>query len=332
MKRYGCLFEDMSSFENLLLAFKQAIQGVGKKYYSLKYWANLESNLFKLQKELKTENYQPNDYRYFKIYKPKERTIAVADFEDRVVHNAIVNILEPIYEKSFIYNSYATRKNKGTHKAIQKAQSYLKNNFWYFKTDIKKYFDSIDHNILNSILKRKIKDKKLLILIEKIITNGGDNGKGLPIGNLTSQFFANVYLDKLDHYLKDNLGIKYYIRYMDDFVVLSENKEYLKKLRKKIKEFLANNLKLQLKAKATFINSRTNGLPFLGTRIFTGTIRVKKENLERSINKIKLRERQYQTDKISEEKLQQSVNSIIAHLQNYNSYNLRKDIFSDSSW
>mgnify|MGYP000698110521 FL=1 len=208
MKRYGYLFADVVSFENLLSAFKQAFQGVGKKYYSLKYWANLESNLFKLQEELKKGSYQPGDYRYFKIYKPKEREIAVADFRDRIVHHGIVNILEPIYERIFIYNSYATRKNKGTHKAVKKAQQYLQDNFWYFKTDIKKYFDSIDHQLLISILNRKIKNQQLLDLMTKIIFNGGEQGKGLPIGNLTSQFLANIYLDQLDHYLKDKLGVK----------------------------------------------------------------------------------------------------------------------------
>jgi len=332
MKRYGHLFEDVISFDNLLSAFTKAFQGVGKKYYSLKYWADLENNLLTLQNQLNTGVYQPKDYRYFKIYQPKERIIAVSDFEDRVVHNAIVNILEPIYEKVFIYHSYATRKNKGTHKAVEKVQQYLKYNYWYFKTDIKKYFNSIDHEILFQLLQRKIKDKKLLGLIKKIIKNGGEDGKGLPIGNLTSQFFANVYLNYFDHYLKDKLQVKYYVRYMDDFAILNGNKEYLKKLRLKIEEFLQKNLKLKLKTKATFINTQTNGLPFLGTRIFPNTIRIKKENLQRSLNKINLREKQYRKSKITEEKLQQSVNSIIAYLSYYDTYKLREDIFNDSNW
>ena len=327
MKRYGYLYEKITSFDNLLSAFKKAYQGVGKKSYSLEYWVKLEPKLIELQRELINETYQPRDYRYFKVYIPKERTIAVADFRDRIVHHAIVNILEPIYEKVFIYNSYATRKNKGTHKAVKKAQDFLRENYWYFKTDVKKYFDSIDHKILYSVITRKIKDRKLLGLIKKIIKNGGKQGKGLPIGNLTSQFFANIYLDQLDHYIKDNLRVNSYLRYMDDFVVLSDDKEYLKTLWKKIEAFLHSNLDLRLKPSASFINSRTNGLSFLGTRIFPNTIRVKKENLDRSIHKIKTREKEYKQGEITEAKLQQSVNSIIAHLSNYNTYNLRKDIF-----
>lgn len=328
MKRYGYLYEKIISFENLLLAFKKAYQGVGRKSYSLEYWGRLEQKLLKLQEELINQTYQPSNYRYFTIYKPKERNIAVADFRDRIVHHAIVNVLEPIYEKVFIYHSYATRKNKGTHKAIKTAQKYLRTNFWYFKTDVKKYFNSIDHQILYSIITRNIKDSKLLKLIKNIIHNGGQQGKGLPIGNLTSQFFANIYLDQLDHYLKDKLGVKSYLRYMDDFVVFSDDKQYLKDLWEKIEAFLDSSLDLRLKPSASFINSRTNGLPFLGTRIFPGIIRVKKENLDRSINKIKTREKEYKRGEISEEKLQQSVNSIIAHLNNYNTYNLRKDIFN----
>ena len=227
MKRHNNLYPKLISFNNLLIASKKALKGTTSKKDSLIYFYHLETNILKLQLELVNLTYIPGKYKYFRIYEPKEREIAVAPFIDRVVHHAIINIIEPIYEKIFINNSYATRKEKGTHKAIYKAQSYIKKNKWYFKTDIRKYFNNINHNILLNIIKRKIKDKKLLLLIERIIRNGGKDGIGLPIGNLTSQFFANVYLDKFDHYIKEELQIKYYIRYMDDLVIFDNNKEKL---------------------------------------------------------------------------------------------------------
>ena len=194
--------------------------------------------MLELQQELINGRYKPSAYRYFKIFDPKERIISVASFKDRVVHHALINILEPIYERCFIYDSYATRKEKGTHLAINRAQTFLKEDPWFLKTDIDKYFDSINQGILMALLNRKIKDHRLLEVAQAIIENGGVNGVGLPIGNLTSQFFANVYLNPFDHFVKQQLGVKY-VRYMDDFVLFSKNKEELKSHKKAIKDYLA---------------------------------------------------------------------------------------------
>ncbi len=326
MKRYNNLYEKVYEFENLLNALKKSMRS-NKSQESFEYWNNMEYKLIELQKKLKNLSYMPKPYRYFTIYEPKERDISVANFEDRIVHHAIVSILEPIYEKVFIYDSYATRKEKGTHKAVYKAQEYLRENYFYFKTDIKKYFDNINHKIIMDILTRKIKDKGLINIIERIIKNSSETGVGLPIGNLTSQFFANVYLDRLDHYVKDNLGVKYYIRYMDDFVIFSDDIEYLKEMKIKVQLFLKEKLLLELKESATYINTRQNGLSFLGTRIFKNLIRIKKENLTRSIKKIKKREYEYYNGIITETKLQESVNSIIAHMKNYNINKFLKGIY-----
>ena len=220
--------------------------------------------MIELQNELIEATYQPNPYRYFKIYDPKERTISVADFRDRVVHHALINVLEPIYERVFIHDSYATRKNKGTHLAVERAQNFLLFNSWFFKSDIDKYFDSINHQTLLKLLQRKIKDEPLLEIITRIVYNSNDSKVGLPIGNLTSQFFANVYLNHFDQFVKRQLKAKYYIRYMDDFVVFHPDKNQLKTWRIPIRAFLIDELGLQLKAKATFLNSRQNGLTFLG--------------------------------------------------------------------
>src|SRR6056297_999097 len=163
---------------------------MGNLYPELCSFNNLVQNLTTLREGLEKETYQPGKYRTFEISDPKKRTISVAPFEDRVVHHAIVNILEPIYERRFIYDSYATRKDKGTHKAVRRAQTFLRSNKFYLKMDIQHYFDSVVQDILINIIAKKIKDKRLMRLIETIIRNGGDGMTGLPIGNLTSQFFA----------------------------------------------------------------------------------------------------------------------------------------------
>ena len=331
MIRYNNLFEKVFAFENLYYAFKKSLKGSGNTLDSSKFNYNYEKELLKLKSEIQSGIYKPQKYRYFIITDPKERTISVADFRDRVVHHAIINIIEPIFEKSFIFHSYATRKNKGTHRAINTAQKYLKNNYYYFKTDVSKYFDSIDHNILIDLIKRKIKDKRLIDLISIIIKNndiskGINIKKGLPIGNLTSQFFANIYLNGFDHFIKHKLKVKNYIRYMDDFVIFSNEKHSLKLIREEITDYLNIELKLSLKEKATFINTRQNGLPFLGVRIFPELIRIKKENVKRLKKRIKKRENELLTGKISPKKYTDSVISIVGYLKNYYTYKLMKSL------
>ncbi|MCB9291557.1 MAG: group II intron reverse transcriptase domain-containing protein [Lewinellaceae bacterium] len=268
MKRYGQLFENFTAFPNLLLAYQKARRGAVGKPEAQAFAFHLEGELFQLQDELMNGSYQPRPYRYFQIYDPKERTISVAAFRDRVVHHALINILEPIYERCFIFDSYATRKGKGTHKAIRRAQQFLRRTGWFWKSDIDKYFDSIRQDMLRDLLERKVKDKRLLEIAGRIVCNGGAEGVGLPIGNLTSQFFANVYLNGFDHFVKEDLGVKYYLRYMDDFALFSPDKTQLKSWRGPVRKYLNDNLGLQLKASASFLNSAPNGLTFLGRRIF----------------------------------------------------------------
>lgn len=316
MKRYNNLFEKIVNYENMLSALKKALKGAGRKNDSNRYWFEYERKILELIERIKKEKYCPKKYRSFKIYEPKERVIHIADFEDRIVHHAIVNILEKIYEKRFIYDSYATRKGKGVHKAVYRAQYYLKNNKYFLKSDIRKYFDSIDQKLLLGLIKKKVKCTKTIGLIGKILFNYGNKGKGLPIGNLTSQFFANVYLDVFDHYIKDQNGFKY-IRYMDDFVIFSNEKDKLKKILIEIREYLEKELELDLKDKVTFINKRENGLSFLGRRIYNAHIKIKRENFKRSIKKINRREYEYYYDLISEEKLQESIWSIYSYIYGY---------------
>ncbi len=288
---------------------------------------HMEEELLKLQRELRKKSYKPGQYRHFKIYDPKERTISVAPFRDRVVHHSIINIIEPIYEKTFIYDSYATRKDKGTHKAILRTQAFLRNNKWFLKADIKKYFESVDHALLIEIVKRRIKDKDTIELLEAIIRNGGKEDKGLPIGNLTSQFLANVFLDPFDHCIKEQLMVKCYVRYMDDFVILSDDKGFLKDIRLGIDDYLTNHLGLKLNTNVVMINQRANGLSFLGSRIYPNLLRIKKESLKRCMGKMQQKIKEWESGHIPEQHLLMSLNSINGYLSFFDSYMLRRKIF-----
>jgi hypothetical protein len=235
--------------------------------------------------------------------------------------------LEPIYERCFCFDSYATRKGKGVHAAVKRVQFFLKSHEYFFKSDVEKYFDSIDHEVLLNILSRKIKDRSLLLLCSVIIQSEGVNGKGLPIGNRTSQFFANVYLTPFDYFVQEQLKPGGYVRYMDDFVLFNRNKQTLKAFIPQMEAFLAAYLKLDLKPSATFLNNRQNGLSFLGTRIFPGLIRLRPENLRRMVQRIRGREGAFAAGEIEETVFLQSMNSYWAMLSYYAGlWPLRNDI------
>lgn len=326
MKKHKDLFPQIYSFENLLLAYKKARKGSGKSPQTLAFGFHLEKEILLLQEELRTGKWQPLPYHHFAIFDPKYRIISAAAFRDRVVHHALVNVIEPIYERCFIFDSYATRKGKGVHAARAKAQVFVRKYRWFYKMDIAQYFSSIDHHILIRQIEEKIKDKPLTELIVRIIRHASADGKGLPIGNLTSQFFANVYLDMLDHYLKDKLGIKGYLRYMDDFVIFSHDKQELKALEKQIIVFLENKLGLQLNPASCFLNQRANGLGFLGARIFPDNMRIRRENLKRVCKKMKARERAFENGFMDENSFLASQNSYYAYLESFDSLQLRRDL------
>ncbi len=242
MKRYRNLWPQIIAFENLLLASKKAQKS--KRFHPnvLKFNYNLESELFTLQEELIQKTYQPGKYRTFRIFEPKPRLISAAPYRDRVVHHALCNIIIPLLDKSFIDDSYANRQGFGTHRALKRLIDFARSSHYVLQCDIKKYFPCIDHLILKSLIRKKIKCVDTLWLIEKIIDCSNEQEtvldyfaednlltplerkKGLPIGNLTSQFFANIYLNGLDHYLKENVKARKYLRYVDDFALFSNDK------------------------------------------------------------------------------------------------------------
>ena len=330
MKRYGDLFEKVVDIQNLYLAAHKSFRGTKFKHTTASFYFHFENEILKMQKQLIDETYYPAVYRIFKIYEPKERNICCAEFYDRVVHHAIINILEPLFERRLIYETYACRVGKGTYNALKKSQAAVKKYKYYLKCDIKKYFESIDHVFLKSLLRKMIKDKKLLRLLDKIISHQPSYtplGKGLPIGNLTSQHFANIYLGELDLFVKHQLKCQEYIRYMDDFILFSHDKEELKDYLEKMRFYLLNELKLNLKEKVVKIAPVSEGLPFLGYRVFRGLIRLQRANLVRFRRKVKRKEKFFLKGKITQEDLTNSMMSLIAHISYGNTRNLRNTVF-----
>ncbi|MCB5284772.1 MAG: RNA-directed DNA polymerase (Reverse transcriptase) [Candidatus Cloacimonetes bacterium] len=337
-KRVGFLYDQLTSWSNLYLAYKKACRHKKRKEETSEWMFNCEKNLFDLQAELKEHRYQPRPYRYFMIREPKERVISVAAFRDRVVHHALVNIIEPIFETIFIKDSYATRKHKGLHLAVSSAQNYAGKHQWYMKLDIEQFFASVDHAILLGLIRRKIKDEEVLSLCATILGNQtesmkgygtcpGNGARGLPVGNLTSQFFANVYLNKLDHHVKQRLGFSAYVRYMDDFILFSDVAEKLKQALASIDAFLSQYLDLNIKPKSVQINRTQNGIPFLGYRIFPKLLRLRRENLQRCVKGIEKTEKAFMRGVIEAETLYQSTRSRMGFIGFANSNHLARSIW-----
>ena len=338
------LHEQLVAFDNLYFAAKDALAGKRTKTAPAKFYLNLSENLVNLQQALISENYMPGKYTTFYIYEPKKRLISAAPFVDRVVHHAICRIIEPIFEKSFIYDSYACRKGKGTHAAINRFTKYSRRYKYALKVDIKKYFPSIDFEILKAQIHKKINDTKLINLIYKIINNSNpqepifeyfpgdelftpyERKKGLPIGNLTSQFFANIYLNRFDHYIKDDLGVKAYIRYVDDMVFFNENKTYLLDLQKKVQAYLAH-YRVKLHPNKCNIFQTIKGIPFLGFVIYPEYRLLKGESIIRCKRRLEKLQRQYSEGKIDLGDVRSSVHSWIGHAKHGDTYGLRKSIF-----
>lgn len=288
-KKYKNLFDSIVDIDNLRLAYKKTVNG-GNRFTTghLRFKEHKEANLLLLQQKLISNTYQRGEYHCFEVYEPKKRVINALPFKDRVVQHAINNIIEPIFEKTFYSCSYACRKNKGTHKGVKAVQSTIrrmsqKAEVYYLKMDFSKYFYSIDKQILFKEIKRKISDTKLLLLLENF---DSDREKGLPIGNLTSQLFANIYGHIFDRFIKTRLRVKYYFRYMDDSVILSHDKKSLKRLQRALRLFAYLFMKLKF-SKWSIEKVRTRPLNFLGYRITADYKLIRKDSAIRAKRKIK---------------------------------------------
>ncbi len=267
MKRIGNLYTKIYDLDNLYLAYSKAKTGKSKSKGVIQFESDLDNNILQIQKELIEQTYITSEYNIFTIYDPKERTIYSLPFRDRVVQHAIMNIIESLWTSVFISQSYSSIKGKGIHGAWKHIRRDLKNRKqtqYCLKMDITKFYPSIDHHIMKQIIRKKIKDEKLLALLDGII----DSAPGMPIGNYLSQFLANLYLSYFDHWLKEVKRVKYYYRYADDLIILGDNKQDLHLLRIDIQAYLSENLKLKLKSNYQVFPIVSRGIDFIGYVFF----------------------------------------------------------------
>ena len=352
------IFDIIANFESLYIAYRKARLGKQGKPKICEFDFYLEAELGKLEYELRSGQYRPSAYTHFKVREPKLRQVSAPAFRDRVVHHSLVAQIEPLFDKQFIYDSYACRKNKGTHLGAKRVKKFLmaartkygKNQPIYaLQADIKQFFQSIDWNILLQLINRTITCPQTYDLIEKIITsykpatpqsaqlNLFDQSHhhqvagirvGSPIGNLTSQLFANVYLNQLDHFIKDRLQEKHYARYMDDFLIIHPDKEHLLRLQSKIKKFLQEKLKLKFHPKKITIKHAKNGIPFVGYRIFYDHVLIRGNTLRRMQKNYRNKVKAQKEDKIIPAKLRATESALYGHFNHADTYGLEQKMFS----
>ncbi len=346
MKRVKQLWPEIMTFENLLLASRKA--QLGKRFQPEvgHFNAGLERELVLLKQQLSTKTYRPGPYRAFYIQEPKPRMISAAPYRDRVVHHALCNIITPILDRCMIYDTYANRKGKGTHKAILRFQHYLTQYPYVLKCDIQKFFPSIDHAILKATLRRKIGCQDTLWLIDTIIDSSNpqersiayypgdtlftpyERRRGLPIGNLTSQWFGNYHLSPMDHFIKNELRCKAYVRYVDDFVLLAHDKETLYRWQASLHRYLAS-FRMSLHPRKTKVWQATEGIGFLGHRIFPTHRLLNSDNVRRFRKRLKRMIGEVYQETLPTPKLQERVQAWAAHAAFSDTYALQQQVYDD---
>jgi retron-type reverse transcriptase len=308
-------YSDVYDFANLYEAYLKARKQKRYRNEVLQFSYNLEQGLITLQQELKEKTYAVGKYRPFIVYEPKKRQIVALPFRDRIVQHALNKVIEPLFDRRMITDSFACRMGKGTHAAVKRVSYFMgkPSNTYYLKLDIKSFFASINRDILKAIIRNTIEDRDILWLLDVVFESSPV--PGMPIGNLMSQLFANVYLHELDHHCKNVLGVPYYVRYMDDVIILSHSKSYLQALLANIKEFVSTHLALELNHKAG-IGKCKDGIEFVGYRIWRNVRLIKKQSLARMKKKV----RAWKSGKIPDEKFMASLGSWTGHAVDTSSY------------
>jgi len=345
LKRAGGLWHKITSFDNLLAASRAARRAKRFKPNVLKFEHNLEYELLRLQEELVSKTYRPGPYREFYIHEPKRRKISAAPYRDRVVHHALVRVVEPVFERSFIYHSYACRRMKGTHRAVDAFERFLRAHEWCLKMDVEKFFPSIDHAILKGVVAQKIKCRDTLRLVALIIDGANEQEhierwfpgdglftpaerrRGIPIGNLTSQFLANVMLDPLDHFVNETLRIGAYVRYCDDFALFADSKAVLREARQRITAFL-QSLRLVPHPRKCHIFPARRGSPFLGYRVLRTHRRLLPEKITPLRRRILEKVDAYRAGGLTREKLVASLAAWEGHVRHAASGGLKRSLHS----
>lgn len=327
MKTYKNLYPQIYDFDNLHRAYLKARHAKRYKRDVMEFSRNLEENLVNIHNHLIWKSYRPGAYRYFTIHEPKERLIAALPFTDRVVQHALCNILEPIHERSMIRDSYACRVGKGVLAGVNRMTQFLRDahkrwgRVYCLKADVRKYFPSIHHEVMKKLLRRRIACPDTLCLAYSFI-DIPDADVGLPIGSLTSQIWANVYFDPVDHFIKECLRVQYYIRYMDDFIILYHDKAALRRMLLDIADFLKNKLRLQLNQKTQIFPLGPRCIDFLGYRIHPTHRLLRKGNVRRTKRKLRKYSRLYAERAIDLDQITPSVMSWLGHAKHADTYRL----------
>ncbi|PNU18645.1 hypothetical protein C2E25_16625 [Geothermobacter hydrogeniphilus] len=329
MKRVGNLYQQIAEPENLRLAFHRACRGKQERGEVVRFRRCFDANLAELRRQLLQEDVPVGDYRFFEVFDPKRRQICAAAFRERVLHHAIMAVCEPVFERYAIFDTYACRPGKGQRMAVARAQQFARQFDWYLKLDIRRYFDSIDHKVLLGLLARRFKDRQLLHLFETILSSYCTSpGKGLPIGNLVSQHLANFYLGHLDHWLKDDMGVKGYLRYMDDFLIYSRSREELKDRLGRVRGFLAGKLHLELKQNIQLNRCRL-GIPFLGLRVFPARVLLSRRSGTRFRDRLRQYEARHLRGEWSETELAAHLLPLVEFTRGAEAVGLRRQLIED---
>jgi RNA-directed DNA polymerase len=347
MKTYKNLYPHVCYFTNLYRAYRAAARGKRGRPDVAAFEFNLESNLLRLERELLGHTYRPGAYRHFTILTPKRRKVSAAPFRDRVVHHALVRVIEPIFERRFIHDSYACRLGKGAHAALDRCQAFARRRPYVLQCDVEQFFPAVDHAILRRILARLLADEDVFWLIDRILESGagvladqyemvyfpGDDlwaslrPRNLPIGNLTSQFWANCMLNELDQFVKRELRCRHYIRYCDDILLFHEDKRTLHRWRVDIGEFLAH-LRLTLHEREARVYPVTTGIPFLGFRVYPDHRRLKRANGVGFDRRLRWLIGQYAAGEIDFEQLTAVVQGWVNHARYGDTWGLRRAVLS----
>jgi len=326
MKRQGNLLEQIADLNNLYEAFYKAQKGKHSKPYVGAYRKKLEENLQILRHQITSGAIETGNYHTFTIYDPKKRLICATPFPQRVLHHALMNICHASFEKQQIASSFASRSGKGTYAALDKAREHNRHYRWFLKLDVRKYFESIDHTILKQQLRRLFKDKSLLLIFDKIVDSYSTaEHKSVPIGNLTSQYFANHYLSVADHYVKEVVRVPAYVRYMDDMVLWHHDKEALLAIGYRFQECIAKELLLELKPFC--LNEPIKGLPFLGYLLYKDQVRLAPRSKKRFVATSLLYDEYLQTDLWSQKEFANHAMPLVAFTEYANAKEFRKNVY-----
>lgn len=331
MKRVHGLWPALTSWENLLSAAEAAARGKHRRPDIAAFDARREEEVARLRDELCSGSYRPGGYRQFVIREAKPRRISAAPFRDRVVHHALCNLLQPIWEKRFIFDSYACRPGKGTHAGADRYQEFSRHAQYVLQCDVSKYFPSIDHEILFDEIRHVVGDRLVLDLVGRILRTHGDAGllwpagKGLPLGNQTSQFFSNVYLDRFDHWMKEEMRRRLYVRYCDDFIVLGDSARELSDLREAVRGRLTSSA-LTLHPRKCRIFPVTEGCDFVGYRIWPTHRLLRRHSGYRFRRRFRGLMRAFARGELGPSTVRQRVASWIGHAQHADTWGLRRDV------